>query len=53
VSFPSRADMSYVQVTVVCTVDPGMNGLKEGVGGPIMPIVRYFQIVYIYIYIYI
>jgi hypothetical protein len=30
-----------------------MNGLTGGVGGPIMPIVRYFRIMCIYIYIYI
>ena len=26
------------------TVDPRMNGLTRGVGGPVMPIVRYFRI---------
>jgi hypothetical protein len=29
-----------------CTVDPRTNGLIVGVGGPIMPIVRYFRIIY-------
>jgi hypothetical protein len=29
------------------TVDPRMNRLIGGVGGPIMPIVRYYRIVYI------
>jgi hypothetical protein len=27
-----------------------MNGLIEGVGGPITPIVRYFRIMYVYTY---
>jgi hypothetical protein len=31
-------------------VDPQMNGLIGGVGGPIMPIVRYFWFMYIYKY---
>jgi hypothetical protein len=34
------------------TVDPRMKELIEGVGGPVMPIVRYLRIMYMYIYIY-
>jgi hypothetical protein len=33
----------------IYTVDPRMNGLIGGVGGPIMPIVRYLRIMCTYI----
>jgi hypothetical protein len=35
----------------MCSVDPRMNGLIAGVGGPVMPIVRYFRIMCVYVYI--
>ena len=35
------------------TADHRMNGLLRGAGGPIMPVVRYFRIMYVYICIYI
>jgi hypothetical protein len=33
-------------------VDPRMKRLIGGMGSPIIPIVRYFRIMYVYIYIY-
>ena len=35
--------MKTVRLVYVTAVDPRINGLIRGVGGPIMPIVRYFR----------
>jgi hypothetical protein len=39
------------EIFILHVVDPRMNGLIWGVCGPIMPIVRYFGIMYVCMYV--